>query len=209
MVSTSLVRLVLCVLACALVTATNGRAAKLTDTIDITALDQVLLSRAIFEATNRVRVAEKLKPFRPEPKLDSAADTQAGVGSIFRPPSHTNPFPLIATPLDRVKFAGLEPRYVAENIALLAVYAMPDGALLYRMKGESVLRDSRTGDAVRRHSYQSFAPAIVKAWMDSPGHRANILNPKLQYLGCAVRPTSSKDDVEMIYAVQEFYSPKR
>lgn len=189
--------------------APHAVAAKLDDALDVHALDQPLLARAIFAETNRVRVAAKLKAFKAEPKLDEAADTQAQMGSVFRPPSHTNPFPLIATPADRVKFAGLEPERVAENIALLSIYNVPTGVNIYFSKQDPTLRDMRSGEPVRVHTYASFARAIVEAWMNSPGHRANILEPKLRYLGCAVRPAKSQENVDMIFGVQAFYTPRR
>lgn len=184
-------------------------AAALDDRIEVTALDHPLLARAIFDETNRVRVAEKLKPFRAEPRLDEAADTQAQMGALFRPPSHTNPFPLISTPLDRVRFAGLEPRQVAENIALITIYDVPSGVSVYYLKGDPTLRDGRSGEPVRPHTYRSFAKAIVAAWMNSPGHRQNVVDPKLHYLGCAVRPARSVDGVDMLFGVQVFCTPRR
>lgn len=184
-------------------------AAALDETISVGAFDDRLLARAVFGETNRVRVAAKLKPFRAEPKLDEAADTQARLGAIFRPPSHTSPFPLIATPADRVKFAGLEPQFVAENIALVPVYDLPKDASVFTTDKDPTLRDTHTGMPVRVHTYASFARAIVAAWMDSPGHRANILGPKLRYLGCAVRPAKSLSGVDMIFGVQAFYTPQR
>lgn len=187
----------------------QARAAVLTDLIDVHALDQPLLARAIFEETNRVRAAAKLKAFKSEPKLDQAADTQAQIGSVFQPPSHTNPFPLIATPLDRAKFAGLEPERVAENIALLTIYDVPRTVTFYTTGKDPTLRDSRSGEPLKVQSYASFARAVVAAWMDSPGHRANILDRKLRYLGCAVRPTKSQNNVDMLFAVQAFYTPQR
>jgi uncharacterized protein YkwD len=166
------------------------------------------LARAIFEETNRVRAQLGLKPFRAEPKLDDAADTQARLGSVFRPPSHTNPFPMIATPLARVKLTGLHPKFVAENIATIPVYDVPSGVGFYRLKGEEALRDSRSGELLRRHTYRSFAAAVVAAWMNSPGHRANIVSQTLHFLGCSAQPAQSRDAVEMIFAVQVFYTPK-
>jgi uncharacterized protein YkwD len=47
---------------------------------------------------------------------------------------------------------------------------------------------------------------IVKAWMDSPGHRANILNPKYQELGVAERVGDFKGD-QVTIAVQTFGQP--
>lgn len=186
-----------------------GQAAELTDKIDVAQLDQSLLARAIFDETNRVRVQLGHKPFGREQKLDEAADTQANIGVLFRPPSHTNPFPLIATPEDRVRFAGLDPLRVSENIALLSIYDVPRNTAVYFLKNDPTLRDSRSGNAVQVHTYASFARAVVGEWMNSPGHRANIVDEKLRYLGCAVRSSTGKDDLDMIFAVQAFFTPRR
>lgn len=172
-------------------------------------IDRALLAAAIFHETNRVRAQLGLKPFRSHEQVDDAAETQAMVGAIFRPPSHTNPFPFIATPVDRVRQAGLNPHMVAENIALVPVYDMPDGTGLVRFEKDPRLRDARTGEVLSRHTYRSFAAVIVQAWMDSPGHRANIVDPRLRYLGCAVGEVRSMNDVEMVFGVQVFYTPER
>lgn len=193
----------------ALCALTTGFAAQLSDAIQPESLDERLLARAIFEETNRVRVTLGLKAFGAEPKLDDAAETQARIGSVFRPPSHTNPFPLIATPLARVKFAGLNPELVGENIAQISIYDVPSGGSIYYLKNDRTLRDARNGAPVRPHSYASFAHAIVEAWMNSPGHRENIVNPKLRFLGCAAKTSQSQDGIPMIFAVQAFYTPAR
>jgi len=185
------------------------RAATLTDVIDPAALDEPLLSRAIFDETNRVRAGLGLKSFGAEPKLNDAAETQARIGSLFRPPGHTNPFPMIATPLDRVKFAGLEPDRVAENIAQISIYDVPSGGSIYYLKNDRTLRDARNGNPVRTHTYASFAQAIVQAWMNSPPHRENVVSTTLRYLGCAAKISRSQDDIPMIFAVQSFFTPKR
>lgn len=190
-------------------TGASAVAAQLSDTIQPDQLDEPLLARAIFDETNRVRTQLGLKAFRAEPKLDDAADTQARMGALFRPPSHTNPFPLIATPLDRVRFAGLDPELVAENIAQISIYDVPSGVRIYYLKNDRTLRDARNAQPVRTHTYASFAHAIVQAWMNSPGHRENIVNAKLAFLGCAAKISRSQDDVPMIFAVQAFYTPKR
>ncbi len=47
---------------------------------------------------------------------------------------------------------------------------------------------------------------LVQAWMDSPGHRANILNSKFQEIGVAARK-GTYEGKEVWLAVQEFGSP--
>jgi uncharacterized protein YkwD len=178
-------------------------------TIDVATLDHALLSAAVFHETNRVRTRLGLKPFLPLEALDTAAGTQATIGVLLRPMSHTNPFPLIATPLDRVKQAGLTPRQVAENLALLTVFDAPPGTGFYHLKDDTRLRDARTGEVLLAHTYRSIAAAVVAAWMASPGHRENIVDPALLHLGCAVRPTKSLSEVDLIFFVQVLATPGR
>lgn len=53
------------------------------------------------------------------------------------------------------------------------------------------------------NSEQTFTPEeIVQGWMDSPGHRANILSPDYTHLGIGVVTTGSK-----LWATQNFASP--
>ncbi len=181
----------------------------LAEKIDVSALDRALLAAAVFHETNRVRARLGLKLFEPLEQLDDAAETQATIGALFRPPSHTNPFPLIATPLDRVKQTGLKAARVAENIALLTVYDAPSGTRFYHRKDDPWLRSSKTGELLQYHSYRSIAVAVVDAWMNSPGHRANIVEPALTHLGCAVREAKRISDIDMIFFVQVFSTPEK
>lgn len=48
----------------------------------------------------------------------------------------------------------------------------------------------------------SLAQSIVTGWMNSEGHRRNILNPKLRELGVGVAENNNK-----LYATQLFYTP--
>lgn len=178
--------------------------------INTESLDQDLLSAAIFHETNRVRRQFNLSGLMFLTKLNAAADVEASVGSVSHPPSHTNPFMLIATPLDRVKHAGLAPHYVAENIAMISIYYLdPDlGVGIMKKKGQLVFVNPDTLDELRPNTYEGFARSVVKAWMASPGHRLNLLRREVSYLGCALRPTKTESGVEMIFAVQVFFQPR-
>lgn len=187
--------------------AVGSVAATLADRVELNTLDGALLARAIFEETNRVRVQLGLPAFAAEPKLTAAAETQARIGSVFQKASHTNPFPSVATPADRVKSAGLPLGSVAENVALFSAYVTEGRADFYQLKGDPTLRDAKTDAPLPRHTYATFAQAIVDAWMRSPGHRANIVDPQLRQLGCAVHPAGDGGELAMIFSVQVFYSP--
>lgn len=50
---------------------------------------------------------------------------------------------------------------------------------------------------------QSTPQAVMNAWMNSPGHRANILNPSYTYIGVG----AAKNSRGVIYWSQEFIKP--
>lgn len=170
--------------------------------------DRGLLALAIFQESNRVRRELGLPPFRWLATLNDAADLEAAVGKVYQPPSHTNPFPMIGTPMERVKYVGLDPGHVAENIAILSVYDVPPqvGVGVMRRDGRRVLVHPETGQALRRATYRGFAARIVEAWMNSPGHRVNLVNPALVYLGCSAQPSVSLSGVDQLFCVQVFFT---
>ena len=47
---------------------------------------------------------------------------------------------------------------------------------------------------------EGYAERAVTAWMNSPGHRANIMNPEFTYLTVAIAQEGA-----MISAVQHFF----
>lgn len=180
--------------------------------IDHGKFDPVLMAAAIFHETNRVRLRLGLSPFIYLAKLDEAADLKVVMGVMQSELSHDNPLPATATPADRVSAVGLTYRMVAENLARLSLLNAPPGVAqvgVRRRNGreESYLLD--TGRVLAPHTYASFAARVVDDWLNSPPHRANIVNPALTSLGCAARATLSwKGRQEQIYAVQVFFTPR-
>ena len=189
-----------------------ARLPELQERIDPAHFDEALLSAAIFHETNRVRRRLGLPLFKPLPKLDAAADLKAAAG-VFEPElRHESALPAIATPADRIKSVGLDYRSIAENIARLPAYDLPEGVkqvgVRKRGGGEEYYRLD-TGRALELRTYESFAVYAVEGWMNSPGHRANIVNPALTSLGCAARPCSAPiSGHQQIYAVQVFFTPR-
>jgi uncharacterized protein YkwD len=179
--------------------------------IDSGPFDRALLAAAIFHETNRVRLVLKLRALKPLPQLERAADLQADVGVVLRLPSHENPFPSIATPIDRVKFVGLQPGFVAENIARLPAYDFDNAggeAGVKTVGQQRTIINLRTGEELVSATYRAMAARLVEAWMKSPGHRANIVSPLAQYLGCSARATQGDQGADMIFAVQVFFAPR-
>lgn len=179
--------------------------------IDVGDFDRGLMAAAIFHETNRVREELRLPVFRRLAKLDEAADLEAAVGKFYQPPRHTNPFPSIGTPADRVQYVGLSYRKVAENIALLSIYEVEAevGVGITTREGRKLLVHPRTKAELRPATYRGFAATVVQAWMKSPGHRANLVDPTLVYLGCSVQPAVSPMGVDNLFCVQVFFTPAK
>lgn len=177
--------------------------------IDPAHFDAALMAAAIFQETNRVRQQLGLPLFRQLKKLDEAASLEAVVGRVYQPPSHNNPFPDIGTPAERVKYVGLTGR-VGENIALLSIYVLDSGVGVgvTQRAGRRVFVHELTGAELQRATYAGFATAVVDAWMKSPGHRANIIEPGMVYLGCSVQPSISLQGVDNLFCVQVFFTPR-
>ncbi len=150
--------------------------------------EPALLAQEIFHASNVARAKEGLPPLSPEPRLAAAASDQAAMLAMRVHSGHRSPLLGHGDASARVQEAGLGPGVVAENAATMNA-AKPD----------------QGGD----YTYAELAKAIVQAWMDSPGHRANLLNPSFHFLGCGARIAWVLRGEAVVYAIQDFYAPAR
>lgn len=172
-------------------------------------LNESLLAAALFHETNRARRQEGLRPLKWMAELDEAADLQANSGALDQEAGHMNLFPSLLTVADRLHRVALPDGRAAENVALLPLLDIDPahGLRITRHGDQLIVADDVTGRIGEPHTYASFAVAAVKAWMDSAGHRANILNPDLHFVGCSGRLTKRLSSPEMIVCVQVFYTP--
>ena len=151
--------------------------------------DHALLATAIFEESNRVRAAHGVPPLAREPALDSAADEQAVYLALALRAEHDNPFPGEHNATERVARAGLQGKVVAENAVMMPAQR-PVGA------------------PDRDYTYSAYAAFLLEGWMNSPGHRANLLNPGFKLSGCAARFAHGvRPGDQRVFATQVFYTP--
>jgi uncharacterized protein YkwD len=66
------------------------------------------------------------------------------------------------------------------------------------------LRGLAMGEPMPPHTYSSFAQALLDDWMNSPGHRENILSDEAPYLGAACA-YQDDDEMPLYYCVQLFF----
>jgi len=133
--------------------------------IDLNNIDYELFNASIFYATNIERVKYGRTVFRHSPSLEKAAQGHSKDMVIHNFYSHTSPVSGKRSFSDRLRIVGISNSYSAENIH---------------------------NDNLSNPTYWTFASALVKDWMDSPGHKGNILNSQLTYLGCGVYVSSSQ-----------------
>jgi uncharacterized protein YkwD len=154
--------------------------------IDFNDIHYPLLNAAIFYATNHMRIDHGRPPFVHAQSLEEAAFMHARdmVRQNFF--SHQNPHePSKGTFSQRLAMFGVDEGYRAENISEMFGIRYEQGAsLIPPDRTSGVFRDYSTGKPIPNHTYLSFAAALLEGWMKSSGHRANILNGKLKYLGC-------------------------
>ena len=150
-------------------------------------VDVDLLDAAIFWCTNVERRRFNLKQSQFHNKLRQTAilhSQQMKTHNFF---SHENPFDArYKTLTDRINsvkdntFQGF--MAWAENIADYP--NIEAGSFTIENRGGVVRLFATNGKELFPYTYYEYAKAVVDGWMNSPGHRANILNPDYEYLGC-------------------------
>jgi len=126
--------------------------------IEPTNFDHQLLSALIFHLTNEERKAEGIPPLTYAFALDLAATGHSKDMVEHDFYAHVSPVSGKEYMRDRMEAVGIDGGAIAENI--------------FKKRGAEGV------------SYLRFAHSTVEGWMNSKGHRKNILNPKYRYLGC-------------------------
>lgn len=158
--------------------------------IDRHGMDQWLLDAAVRSAVNDRRCKRGLAPLTEDPALARAASLHSGDMVVHGFFGHTSPVAGRATPADRLALTGTGYTRLAENIATLSVYDFEDRHFILRDAATCDFAFARGGPAIRPRTYAGAAEALVDAWMDSAGHRRNILHPEMTRVGtgAAVKP---------------------
>jgi uncharacterized protein YkwD len=148
-----------------------------------------LLNAAIFHATNQAREQEGLKAFLHSEVLYKVAKqhSEAMISENFYSHINSKNSNLRTMPL-RIQSQTNEFMEMAENIAQYDVLSVYEQYCIQKRKsysGEFEYLDCKTKSPIPMFTYWDYAQVVVKGWMNSTGHRENILNPRLKYIGCA------------------------
>ena len=149
--------------------------------IDVVNIDYPLLNAAIFYSTNLQREKYRKIPFIFSKYLTKAAQEHSEDMVEFKFYSHTSKVRGKKTMSERLKSVGISNAFTAENIFDFFL---------------------------KSPTYWSLAQGLVNGWMESKGHRANILNKNYEYLGCGSKYYFNKDWIDYFYvkSTQNFSS---
>lgn len=164
-------------------------------------IDYPLLHAAIFYATNQHRAQNRLRPLEYSPKIEILAADHAHDMAKHGFFSHQSKIRNKRKLRDRFQIVGLNPSLIAENISNTAGLDYEYGRKVDppQQSGEFTYTGNAEKIRVPFHTYLSYAQEIVRLWMESPGHRANILNPDFKYLGCGTQLYGEKSFYNMPY----------
>ena len=127
--------------------------------VDFSNVQYELLTASIFYATNLERLKFNKTPLIYSRALNKAAQEHSTDMVKYNFHSHTSVVSGKSSMSDRLKLVGI----------------------VYATTGENI-QDTYAKET--EPTYWSFALFAVQNWMDSEGHRKNILNSKYKYLGC-------------------------
>jgi len=125
--------------------------------IDLNSIEYSLLNAAIFYRTNEERLAYGRTEFIHSSGLEKAAFDHSKDMVNYNFFSHTSPVVGKKSMSDRIKAAGVQYSSIGENICYLSKV---------------------------NPTYWELAEELLITWMDSPGHKSNILDPAYKFMGC-------------------------
>jgi uncharacterized protein YkwD len=172
--------------------------------VDPAAFQPATLQIALFHATNAARARHGVPALAYDRRLALAAQLHAERMIALNFLSHTDPHDAsLASPSDRARKMGIPNPYLAENLATQTVIDYRAGANVYPRGARGKFSYTPDGPILPLRTYEQLAQALVEQWMNSPGHRKNLLAKDALQLGCGAALTW-QGDFPTVYAVQNF-----
>lgn len=178
--------------------------------IDFGKVDYPLLNASVFYVTSRERRKLGMKPFRYSSLCEQAAfgHAQDMVNMNFY--SHTSKVSGKESLRDRLELVGITNSTSGENLIASFGIAYKAGSPVYTPDQNLSKKFSyqKNGPPILNHTYISLAESLLEAWMNSPAHRRNILNPDFSFLGTGAYhfQDTKFHNIDKVKAVQVFSS---
>lgn len=149
-------------------------------------INQSLLDEAIRVEVNYHRCRAGLPALgRAGPALVKQAEKHSRWMAKTQQLTHRSTVAGSATLKQRLKKAGLRFKTGAENIGMVHRYQI-DNKRFKIVNSGACQFTTYQGQPLPAHSYASLARHVVNLWMNSPGHRKNILNRQVTKMSSAV-----------------------
>ncbi len=140
-------------------------------------IDQWLFSEAVLQAASTARCERGLAPLANDPALARAAAYHSGDMAVHGFFGHESPVDGRRTPGDRLRQVGAEFSRVAENLSRISLYAFEGRDFYILDQAACVFARTPDGPPIPRQTYAGAAERVVDGWLDSAGHRRNLLDP--------------------------------
>jgi len=171
-------------------------------TVKLDSVDLDLLEWAVFYETNLQRRRLGLLPLKYEFRLQEGARQHSNEMNALKYFDHTSPVKENKTVKERLENVGIKNGMGGENIALHPVtkkqqveFRLPTGS-----NHRAVWRN-----AGLNYTYQEFAEELVRRWLNSKGHRFNILHRGYKFLGVGATP-GEYNQTPVFFVTQNFSS---
>lgn len=171
--------------------------------IPVSSVEASKFDAAVLHYTNMRRCEAGVAPLGADPALRRAARLHSEDMAKLNFFSHTSPVPGRQQLPDRLKGGGISFLDAAENIAQRSRLQMISGRS-FEVRDRATCDFAYGGQKVQSHSYSSLAQAFVQGWMDSPGHRKNLLDPRYKRLGSGGSFKANERNCGDIVATQNF-----
>ena len=167
-------------------------------------LDQWLFDEAVRDAVNAERCRRGLVPLAQDPALARAASIHSGDMVVHEFFDHNSPVDGRTTLGDRYAQTGAQYSRAAENIATISLYDFDGRHFNRRNPAACDFTFTQGGPSIAGLSYSGAARSLVDGWMDSPGHRRNLLHPGMTRHGAGVAFRPDLDICGKLVVVQDF-----
>ncbi|MEL7153327.1 MAG: CAP domain-containing protein [Pseudomonadota bacterium] len=160
------------------------------------------MATAVLVETNRARCSEGRRPLIANAPLQQAAGLHSQDMARLGFFDHASPVPGRETLASRVTQVGFRFQTVAENIIEARFMAYESGRQYQVIDPVRCAFAYADGQVIPPQTYASLAQEVVRRWLASPGHRANLLNPAIREHGFALAPNRDTSLCGGIFATQ-------
>lgn len=171
--------------------------------IPVKNINQHVFSDALLHSVNYLRCKHNRGKLTNVAQLTSIAAGHSKWMARKAKLSHTSNAVGQRTLKARAKSTGLKYRISAENIAAYSRFNLPSGNFGIANASRCQFR-TKSGSMIQPHTYASLALAVAGSWMASSGHRKNLLNTRISYIGAGVAFDPSRPYCGRFFITQNY-----